>query len=168
MGFWSFSQAAAPQVQPPVASDVFEPVQVFTRFERIRGEIDPNGRRMTDLLNAQPALSVRLENGVWKLVDRDEILVVAPPPYKSNPQMRVHRRKRRVLARVGPYDVIGTAHTIPGIDLEPTLLRTRQHFLAITGAYIRDAREPDFEQDLAVAIVHVGNTTDLEALDILS
>jgi hypothetical protein len=169
MGFWSWkpTDAAVPDAVVAVAPRA-EPIQVFTADALIEGTVEPTARRMTDLLNTQRFLSLRTEAGRWESINTDEVLLVAPPPHTSTQQMRVHRRQHRVLAIVGPYEVTGIARAIPGINLDPYLLRTRQHFLPITHAVVRDSRDPSFEQELPVVIVNVGNTTELSAFTTLS
>jgi hypothetical protein len=165
MAFWSWNNTKAPS--PPRALSValrLEPIQVFTKYTRLTGEITPSERRMTDILNTQSMLNIQLPDGDWSTVATEDVLLVAPPPFRGHPQMRVHRRKQRVVAVVGRYEVTGTARAIPGIPLDPYLLRTRQHFLPITEAIIRDTADPTFEQELPVVIVNVGNTTELHSL----
>lgn len=176
MAFWSWTPRRIPAGDDGSAAlapqQLLEPIQLFTSESRISGWIAPNGERVTDLLNAQPRLRVWVSTaagqGSWESIDRDQVLLVAPPPHATQRQRRVHRSKHRVSATVGHYEAIGTAYLIPGIPLDPYLLRTRQAFLPMTGVWLRDTEDPAFEQQLDVAILNVGNLTQLRELLTLS
>ena len=87
-----------------------------------------------------------------------------PRMHAGERQLRVHRQRRRVRVRVGPYDVTGTAHLIPGGGLDPFLLRTRQAFLPMTDVVILRRDDLSWERVAAVAIINVGNLSELHEL----
>jgi hypothetical protein len=170
MPFWNirrgvanaqFEGSAAREITP-----VLEPIQVFTAQRHIEGWIVAAQERVTDLLNQREVirLCVQPDTDEWATIDRDDILLVAPPGRTTNPQRRVHRQKRRLMALVGSYVVTGVAHLQPGAGLDPYLLRTRQHFLPMTNAVVTHRTDPSVEHQLPVVIVNVGNLTELRAL----
>lgn len=128
------------------------------------GSIAVDGERLIDLLNRETTLRVcSTSDATWRSVDLDEVCLVGPPPHASDPQRRVRRQKHRVRVEVGPCLVTGTAHLVPGSELKPYLLRTRQRFLPITEAWIRRAtHDPSLEGDVDVVLANVAMAERLE------
>ena len=169
MPFWKVQRAArANATDGSAARDLtpsIEPIRVFTTDRHLDGWIVATQERITDVLNARESIRICVDAtaDVWETIDRDDILMVAPPEHTTNPDRRVHRRKNRLVAQVGPYVVTGMVHLQPGISLEPYLLRTRQHFLPITDAHVTSRIDPAFGQELEVVIVNVRNLTELRS-----
>ena len=95
--------------------------------------------------------------------DRDEILFVAPPDRATDPQRRLHRRKNRLIAIVGPYVVTGTAHLPPGTDLDPFLLRRQMRFMPLTDAWVTHRTDGSVDIARSVVIVNTANLRELKA-----
>jgi hypothetical protein len=140
-----------------------EPIQVFTAGRHLDGWIVATHERITDVLNARQTIRICLDPtaDTWETIDRDDVLLVAPPDRFSDPQRRIHRRKHGLVALVGPYVVTGLAHLQPGVPLDPYLLRTRQHFLPMTEVSVTSRIDPTMEQRLPVVIVNVRNLMEL-------
>ena len=147
---------------------MLEPIRIFTLDGEYAGLIHPRGQRVTDLLNTQPALLVRLDEqsrvGPWVSIERDTILVVAPPPFSS--ERRIHRQRRTVQIKVGAWVVTGIAHTAPMGGLDPTQLRSRQPFLPLTNVRITPADGRADGEQFSVAIVNVSNVDELREVSL--
>jgi hypothetical protein len=171
--FWSWrgSRAAALPVAPQAApqQSELEPIRVFTVRGEYAGTINPRGQRVTDLLNAQPALLVRLDepgtSGEWVSIDRDTILVVAPPPSVS--PRRIHRQRTAIRVRIGDWVATGVVHTTPASGLDLTQLGSRQRFLPMTDVWIARADGTADGEQFAVAIINVGNVDELHELSLV-
>jgi hypothetical protein len=167
MPFWNVRRSrGASATEGSAARDltpVIEPVQVFTTDRCLGGWVVATQERMTDVLNARESirLCVDATDDLWETIDRDDILLVAPPERSSDPRRRIHRRKNRIAAQLGPYLVTGTLHLTPGTQLDTYLLRTRQQFLPLTNAVVSSRVDPTFEQQLPVVIVSVRHMMEL-------
>ena len=174
VAFWSLGsnrgaavaeRAASPQ-EASGAGDL-EPIRIFTVDGEYAGMINSRGQRVTDLLNTQPALLIRLDAaspGRWVSIERDTILVVAPPPFIS--ARRIHRQRRTVQIKVGAWIVSGVAHTAPMGGLDPTQLRSRQPFLPLTSVRITRADGRADGEQFAVAIVNISNVDELREVSL--
>jgi hypothetical protein len=161
--------AERPASPPEAADDTeLEPVRILTMTGEYAGLIHPRGQRVTDLLNTQPALLVRLDPlqapGQWISIDRDTILVVAPPPFVS--QRRIHRQRRTVQVKIGDWIVSGVAHTSPMGGVDPTRLRARQPFLPMTSVRITRADGTADGEQFPVAIVNLANMDELREVSL--
>lgn len=169
MPFWKVQRSTGANVTDGSAArdptPSIEPIQVFTSERYLGGWVVATQERMTDVLNARESLRICVDAtaDVWETIDRDDILLVAPPERSTDPQRRIHRRKDRIVAQLGPYLVTGTVHLQPGISLDPYLLRTRQHFLPMTDAILRSRIDPTWEQQLPVVIVNVQHMMELRS-----
>jgi hypothetical protein len=167
MPFWNVRRSSgASATEGSAARDltpVIEPVQVFTTDRCLGGWVVATQERMTDVLNARESirLCVDATNDLWETIDRDDILFVAPPERPSDPRRRIHRRKNRIVAQIGPYLVAATLHLQPGAQLDTYLLRTRQHFLPMTNAVLTSRVDPTLEHQLPVMIVNVRHMMEL-------
>jgi hypothetical protein len=161
---WRPSRAAEWPVAPQTAPDQreLEPIRVFTLSGEYAGTIAADGQRVTDLLNAEPALLIHLgepgSSGEWLSIDRDTILLVAPPPFVSG--RRIHRQRRAVQVMIGGWVATGIAYTAPMGRVDATQLR-RQRFLAMTDVRLARADGTADVERLAVAIINVGNASGL-------
>jgi hypothetical protein len=175
VAFWSWRGSRAAELaelglasRDAAEPSNLEPIRIFTVTGEYAGTIDSRGQRVTDLLNAQPALLIRLHepgtNDEWVSIDSDTILVVAPPPFVS--QRRIHRQRRSVQVRVGDWVVTGLAHTAPMGGLDPTHLRRGQRFLPMTNVRIARADGTADGEQFAVAIVNVSNVAELRELSL--
>ncbi|MFN2418683.1 MAG: hypothetical protein ABR593_07120 [Candidatus Limnocylindria bacterium] len=171
MAFWTVRRGLSADLTDGSAAKALQPrlesIQLFTTERRIEGWVVALEERVTDVLNRRQSLRLCTEPGadVWEEVDRDDLLLVAPPPMPGKNMRAIHRSKRRVLVLVGPYAVEGIVHLPPGMPLDPYLLRTRQRFMAMTNVVMGvagDDRDPG--ETLPVAIVNVHNVHELRAL----
>lgn len=55
-------------------------------------------------------------------------------------------------------------HLVPGAGLDPYLLRTRRAFLPMTDIVISRRDNPSWEHEAGVAIINVGNLSELHEL----
>jgi hypothetical protein len=146
---------AARSIEP-----VLEPIDVYLEDTILSGAIDSRGERVTELLNAAPLVRVRLrDGGAWASVDREEILLVAPPPHAGHGQRRLHRVKRRIEAKLGRYVVEGTAHLPPGARVDWSVVQRHRGFLPVTNALVWWDGED--ERHLSAAIL---NTRRIDAI----
>ncbi len=93
--FWSIGTRATAAVATSVAQStepVREAVEVYTRTSMIFGLVEPDGRRLSDILNSNTTLALRDARSTslvpdvdgsqgkgWTRIVRDEILFVMPP-----------------------------------------------------------------------------------------
>jgi hypothetical protein len=69
------------------------------------------------------------------VVNRDELLLVVAGEPRGNPGRRNHTRQHAIVARIGPYEVRGLVHALPGSDPIESL-RRRKPMIALTDATI--------------------------------
>jgi hypothetical protein len=166
MPFWSLRSGTTSPVAEgtavPEAEATLELVELYLGGEPLPAMIDAEGQRMTDLLHGRLALQVRLtDGGEWVSVYADDILLAAPPPFVTRPDRRLHRVRRRITARVGPYLVSGIVHLQPGARLDLHMLQRRLRFLPLTTAVITRDDDPGFERLRPVAIVNLAHLREL-------
>jgi hypothetical protein len=172
-GFWDWrgssgAAVAAPPVLERDLTSTLEPVEIYTATAMVHALVEPEGRRLSDMLNANSVLAIRdarstsllpdvegSEGSGWSRLSTDEILFVMPPQRESPRQMRVHRRKHRVRIQIGQFHIVGDAHALPGIRLDPYVLRQRMHFLAITDAVVSSMADPVWDRSAPVVLVNV-------------
>ncbi len=170
MPFWTIRRGTQPSgMQGSTARDLaphLEPIHLFTTMGRIDGWIVAVEERVTDLLNQRDAVRICTDPATdsWSSIDRDDLLLVAPPPMTGSSGRAIHRSKRRVLARVGQYSVEGIVHMPPGMPLDPYLLRTRQHFLPMTRAVVSSSDESESGDLYQVVLANVFNLAELRTL----
>jgi hypothetical protein len=92
-------------------------------------------RRVSDALAATRTLRLQTADGE-RLLDRDEVLLVAPPPVSSRPELRVPKRRYPVVVDVGPLRVHGQAHVLPGTSVWDAWHRSPSGFAPITEAIV--------------------------------
>ncbi len=138
------------------------PVRLITAETEIRGHISPGDERITDILQRGDTFRVlpqgaRPEPEHWLEISPDEIQIVIPPPLVSPPERRVARQAREVLIRAGSYEVSGTAHLVPGSEVD-LVSRSSHPFLPLTDAtLVSPGGEPE---SLDVVIVNLRLTSD--------
>lgn len=186
MTFWNWRRGAratatAGSTAMALAPDL-APIELYTADSRIVGWIAANGRRVTDLLNAQdelrlwqpspgpleapaatgrePGMSLD-ESGEWQSLVTDQVMLAMPPEWRASRQLRLHRKLRRVALTAGPFSVTGNLHIVPGAEPGPELLERGPHFLPLTEAYILHRGEPAFEHVVSVVIVNTAHVTQL-------
>jgi hypothetical protein len=184
--FWDWRTPSGANVATPpalqAAETTLEPVEVYTPTAMIHGMVEPEGRRLSDILNSNSVLAIRnarstsllsdvdgSDTSGWSRLPTDEILFVMPPKHESARQLRVHRRQHRVRIRTGQFRIVGNAHVLPGIRLDhPYVLRSRMHFLAITDAHVSSLGDPAWERSAPVVLVNIRPVEDLKEVVTIS
>jgi hypothetical protein len=188
MTFWNWrrgtgatatSGTAAVALAPDLA-----PIELYTADSRVVGWIAANGRRVTDLLNAQDELRLWQpspgpieaptsprdtapdpgEHGEWQSLLTEQVILAMPPEWRASRQLRLHRKLRRVALSAGPFNVTGNLHIVPGAEPGPELLIHGPRFLPLTEAYILHNGEPPFEHVVSVVIVNTAHVAQLVPL----
>jgi hypothetical protein len=138
------------------------PIEVLTADVARSMFIEATEERVTDIVNHEDTLTARsaigsvpARQGAVEELPLDEVLVVVPPPRRTNPKHRLHRLTRPVRIVVGPYEVIGEAHIPPGTQPAGFLLRTGQRFVPLTTATVRLTESPESGRRVPVAIVNL-------------
>jgi hypothetical protein len=155
------SAAASPPPIPGLAVPLHPiSVRLFTADGADDVQLEAGSHRITDLLNAPEPLRLRAAperdgdpEAEWVEVsqeDRDEILIIVPPPRDTNPLQRLHRPGQQVVVVIGPYVIAGEAHVPPGSDATGFLQRHRPHFVALTRAQIREGDGQDLSVPVAI------------------
>lgn len=145
---------------PSQASGDLAPVRIFTLDAVIDGWVRIGGQRLSDILNVEDLLSVSSKqteplDSDWFVIEREHMLAVVPPSHTSDRSVRLHRVRRRVLAETGHYTVRGLVHMIAGIDLDPMLARSRQHFLPITDAWVTSSVFTELNEEHRALLLNV-------------
>jgi hypothetical protein len=170
MPFWNTRRATTAGLtagSTAHAVDVhLEGIQLFTATGRTEGWIVAVEQRMSDVLNERSSLRICVDPVAdsWETYRRDELLAVGPPPTVVASPRRIHRRRHRVLARVGPYSIEGIAHLPPGTPLEAHLVRNRHQFMAMTDALVTSIEDGEAVQALPVVLVNLGAVDELKGL----
>jgi hypothetical protein len=188
MTFWNWrrgtgatatSGTAAVALAPELA-----PIELYTADSRVVGWIASNGRRVTDLLNAQDELRLWQpspgpidaptsprdtvpdpgDSGEWQSMLSEQVILAMPPEWRASRQLRLHRKLRRVALSAGPFNVTGNLHLVPGAEPGPELLLRGPRFLPLTEAYILHNGEPPFEHVVSVVIVNTAHVAQLVPL----
>jgi hypothetical protein len=175
-GFWDWRERRQTDSATTVALEQapLEPVELYTRSAMVFGLVDPEGRRLSDMLNSNTHLAIRdprstslhgsvdgTEGEGWSPLATDEILLVMPPEHVSPRQLRIHRRQHRVRITTGPYVVVGNAHAPPGVGLEAYSLQKRIKFLAVTQAAVYSTADSAWERMARVVLVNVRTVEEL-------
>lgn len=160
-------------------------VELYTADARVVGWVATGSRRVTDLLEDNDELRIWRpypgrpdemdgppghasvarpgEGGEWQTVATDQVILIMPPEWRVNRQLRFHRKLRRVAVMAGPFAVTGNAH-LP-LDAEPDWLdHNPRRFLPLTDAHLLYAGEPAFEHVVSVIIVNTAHATSLVPL----
>jgi hypothetical protein len=153
------------------------PIELYTADTRVVGWIASNGQRVSDLLLANDELRlwqpragsddmtvrpVLDKSGEWRSVPTADVLLVMPPEWRTNRQLRLHRRIQRVAADVGPFTVTGNMHMTPGAPFpEPFQMNG---FIPLTEAHLLHHGEPAFEHVVSVVIVNTHHMATLVPL----
>jgi hypothetical protein len=174
--FWDWRERTqtATAAELAVEDTPLEPVELYTTSSMVVGMVEPEGRRLSDILNANSHLAIRdarstsLHDGVdgsegegWMPLATDDILLVMPPEHLSPRQLRIHRRQHRVRITTGPYVVIGNAHVPPGVGLDAYALQKRINFLAVTQAAVYSTVDPALERMAQVVLVNIRTVEEL-------
>ena len=159
------------------ASTDLAPIELYTADARVVGWIATSGKRVTDLLLASEELRLWQpragteelpmhpamdDTGEWRSVDTSAVVLVMPPEWRTNRQLRLHRRIQRVAADAGPFTVTGNLHVAPGAAFpDPVQLPA---FVPLTEAHLLHHGDPAFEHVVSVVIVNGAHITRLVPL----
>jgi hypothetical protein len=90
----------------------------------ISGQLDLQGERLTDHLNAQPSVTVEdvtlegLDGGrvdaTTFTIERSQLCAVLATGPRGAPTLRIPTDERRIQAQIGPYAVLGRYHGLVG------------------------------------------------------
>ena len=147
---------AEPDLKPDVTSDAAKvadapkiveiDVVAYAEDCILSGRLPMATERLSDLLNAHDEfefVNVRVEDLLGNspietrdvVVHRDELLLVVAPDPRGNARRRNHTSKHPIIARIGPYEVRGLIHALPGADPIDSI-RRRKPMIALTDAVI--------------------------------
>jgi hypothetical protein len=190
--FWNWRRGASTATTSGSAAIAMAPelapIELYTSDARIVGWIEANGRRVTDLLNAQDELRLwrpspgPLDGGVagvttadanpeapdgsgeWQTLATGQVILAMPPEWRASRQLRLHRRLRRAAMSAGPFNVTGNLHLHPGNDIGPHLLVRGPRWMPLTEAYLLHTGEPPFEHVVSVVLVNTAFVTQIMPL----
>jgi hypothetical protein len=112
----------------------------------VSGRVHLSADRLSDVVNGNEALHVadaRVESLAdgreleldELVVNRDEILLVHAWGSRGRPDRRSRTRQHPIIAKLGPYQVSGYLHVLPGAD-PISSIRRRRAFVALTEGVI--------------------------------
>lgn len=157
-GTQAAGQDATPAAQPakvaPPAENLVA-IEIYTNSgAAFPADVDRGDERITDLLNGADSLAL---HGTADTADLavDEMLLVVPPADRWNDaQRRLHRIRRPVRFKIGPYEIDGNAHVPPGAHPSGYLFRVNPRFVPLTEAVIRRLDGEADERRLPVVIAN--------------
>jgi hypothetical protein len=126
----------APFQHDPQAQNM-QPIRLYLAEMVLEGSVNPEGERMTDILNrggelaVLPAGAEGFQDKDWMSVPIDDLEMVIPPPHVSPPEKRIERDRHVVRMRIGDWQLSGAAHLKPGAQQDALLLSTHP-FLPLT------------------------------------
>ncbi len=118
----------------------------YTADCRLVGHIRMDAGRLTDLLNQHDEyelIDVQVEDlsgdraveAKQVVVTRDELLLVHAVGPRGDRGRRVRTRQHPLAMQVGPYQVRGYLHALPGVD-PVTSIRSRKPMIPLTDAWV--------------------------------
>lgn len=185
MTFWNASRGNGANATSGSAaislSRELAPIELYTAGSRVVAWIETNGHRVTDLLNGQdelrlwqpaaprdgaevPSSEPGADDGEWQSLVTDQVVLAMPPEWRTNRQLRIHRKLRRVALEVDKFSITGNAHLPFGTEPGSWMLDRGPHFLPLTDAHILHRGEPPFEHVVSVVIVNTAHVTGLVPL----
>jgi hypothetical protein len=183
--FWNAGRGTGSTVNSGSAavalSRELAPIELYTAGARVVAWIETNGRRVTDLLNGQeelrlwqptaprdgaltPSNEPGADDGEWQSLMADQIVLAMPPEWRTNRQLRIHRKLRRVALEVDQFSITGNAHVPFGTEPGSWMLDRGPRFLPLTDAHILHRGEPPFEHVVSVVIINSAHVTNLVPL----
>jgi hypothetical protein len=157
------------------------PIELFTADARIVAWIETRGQRVTDLLNERdelrlwrPAPTANGVDGVvpepgpddgdWQTVETESLMLAMPPEWRTNRQLRIHRKLRRVALEIGQFSITGNAHLSLGSEPGMWMVTRGPRFLPLTDAHILHRGDPPFEHVVSVVIINARQVSRLVPL----
>jgi len=144
----------AEPVEADAAADQRQPEVEFSAYAedcRLSGRIQLDAERLTDMLNDHDEVALvdvvveSLADGTSSrlpefTVRRDELLVVEATGPRGNPGRRRRAHRHPLAVRLGPYEVRGLVHLVPGADTLDAV-RRRRPMVPLTDASIAYERD---------------------------
>jgi len=156
------------------------PIELYTAGSRVVAWIETNNRRVTDLLNGQDEIRLwqpstpgegvatpsdpATQEGEWHSMLTEQVVLAMPPEWRTNRQLRIHRKLRRMAVEVDQFSVTANAHVPFGTEPGLWMLDRGPHFLPLTDAHILHHGDPPFEHVVSVVIVNTAHVTALVPL----
>ena len=140
-----------------------DPVAVLTGEGITDGWIEPTEMRLSDLLNAGMALTIRVADdagqpGPAASFMPDETIAVAAPPRRGRSPHRMARRRHASELRADPYVIHGTLHMPPGADPARYAASTGQRWLPVSNCLV-GAPDGDFEVEVLIVNLDLRRVT---------
>lgn len=185
MTFWSPRRgngaAAISGALAAAPSRELAPIELFTADSRIVAWIETRGQRVTDLLNEHDELRLWRpapgsgpadasspppgpDDGDWQVVATESLVLAMPPEWRTNRQLRIHRKLRRVAVETGDFSVTGNAHLALGSEPGMWMITRGARFMPLTDAHILHRGDPPFEHVVSVVIINAAQVTRLVPL----
>lgn len=180
MTFWNWRRGSGAATSGTAAlanGTDLAPIELYTADARVVGWIASKGQRVTDLLLASEELRlwqpraggddltvkpILDKSGEWRTVQTADVVLVMPPEWRTNRQLRLHRRIQRVAADAGPFTVTGNLHLAPGTTFpDPYHLPA---FIPLTESHLLRRGDPAFEHVVSVVIVNSAHITQIVPL----
>jgi hypothetical protein len=92
-------------------------------------------RRVLDALS-RPLLRLETRGGGLETIDRDEVILVVPPPLTDESPQRVAKQLIPVSVDIGVAVLRGSIHVLPGISPWEVWQRSSSGFVALTDAVL--------------------------------
>jgi hypothetical protein len=157
-----------PAVQPALPKLV--ELVVYAEDCILAGQVPLTADRLSDMLNEGDRFEltgVRVDDlaggRAWEVrtvaLQRDEILLVHASGPRGNPGRRHRTRQHPIVAKVGPYEVRGYVHSLPGTDAIASL-RRRKPMIALTDAVIEYAVQSTRQERRAGVLILNRELTD--------
>lgn len=119
-----------------VASAPTEPTILLTHEGWLVGRLVDSTGRVSDSLARGQSIGLMTDDGL-RHVDRDEVLMVVPPPSTSPTALRIAKRRVPVTIDVAEaMSVSGFCHLVPGATVWDTWQRSTSGFAPLTSAVI--------------------------------
>ena len=124
-------EAPPPLSESPRASRADEDPSVVLTYDGWRvGHLVHPERRVLDAL-ARPVLTLETRGGVER-IDRDEVVLVVPPPLVGDSPLRLAMQPVQVAVDVGVALLRGCVHVLPGVSPWEAWQRSSSGFVALT------------------------------------
>ncbi len=125
--------AGVPDLRTPSA-DSDGPSILLTYDGWTVGQLVHSQPRVLDALSS-PVLRL-MKDGEVREIERDEVLMVVPPPITEVSPLRVAKQPIAVAVDVGVATLRGQVHVMPGASPWETWQRSPSGFVALTGAVL--------------------------------
>jgi hypothetical protein len=125
------------------------------------GELLHDGDRVLDALSS-PMLYLRSNGRTWE-IDRDEVIMVVPPPLTQVSRLKIAKQPIDVGVDLGVAKVRGQIHVLPGVGPWETWQRSTSGFVAITNVTLEFPDETTETADVVLVSRHAAHAGLTEA-----